>query len=510
MDTIKDKTFHPNTELIPVTKREKYGFYVFGFATEVFYSTAMGVAIPIILETLAANAGFDSKDLSKPCDTSKEYLCKVNLAGTWYDTSAFTLYTTAVSVAFQALVFVSLSSIADYGNLRKTMLLTTSTISAIVLILFLTVVKNEHFWLAAIYTIIGNVAFGASYVFYYAYVPTLTAYSPEVLEVDPTDENKFREVREEVGNEISSKGFGASYLAAVIHLAISAGIMIAISKVGPVETYPLQILCAFAGVWMLFFLLFAAKWLKSRPGAPLPEGENYLIYSWKQTFFTFTHVSTLTEAFLFLLAWFIMSDAVSTIVAVAVIFAKKDLQFQLFELLIAAIIVPIAAGIGCVFWNFIRSRFKLTTKTMILILSLLYCLLPLYGLIGLAPSISFGLKTKVEVYIFSAYHGFLLGAIQSFYRVLYSEMLPAGKENEFFGLYEITDKGSSWIGPLVVGAISDATGSIKYGFFFLLGSMLISIFIVWFVNPTRGVLQARNFEQKEKELHSQIKLDDLQ
>ncbi|KAJ9055796.1 Autophagy protein 22 [Entomophthora muscae] len=489
----------------PVSKHEKWGFYMFGFATEPFYATAMAVCIPIILETLSAEAGYEY-DLVTPCNVTGTYQCKVNFGGWWFDTSSFTLYVTAVSVAVQALVFISLSSIADYGNLRKPMLLGSASISALFSILFLTIVKSEHYWLAALYTIIANVSFGASYVFYYAYVPTLTQFSAEVMSALPSAASS---VREQVANEISGNGFAFGYLGAVINLAFSVGLIFLTKDVVPVSTYPLQLACAFTGVWMFVFMSATAKWLENRPGAKLPAGESYLLFSWKQIIFTLRNARHLSQAFMFLLSWFIMSDAVSTIVSIAIIFAKKNLGLTLSDLMMAALIVPLSAGAGCIFWARLRSLFKLSTKTMILIVTALYVTLPIYGLIGLTD-VGFGLVTKIEVFIFAVLHGFLLGAIQSFYRVLYSEMLPPGKENEFFGLYEITDKGSSWIGPLVVGAITELTGNIRHGFFFLVISMIIPFFITLNVDPALGIKQARAYEDKIKEQFSlHVGLEDM-
>ena len=45
------------------------------------------------------------------------------------------------------------------------------------------------------------------------------------------------------------------------------------------------------------------------------------------------------------------------------------------------------------------------------------------------------------------------------------------KESEFFAIYEISDKGSSWIGPLVVGALHGLTGNIRYSFVYLVSHM---------------------------------------
>jgi UMF1 family MFS transporter len=63
-----------------------------------------------------------------------------------------------------------------------------------------------------------------------------------------------------------------------------------------------------------------------------------------------------------------------------------------------------------------------------------------------------------EMYVLALYYGFLLGALQSFSRALFAELIPPGMESEFFGLYEITDRGSSWLGPVLVALCTDMLG----------------------------------------------------
>lgn len=77
-------------------------------------------------------------------------------------------------------------------------------------------------------------------------------------------------------------------------------------------------------------------------------------------------------------------------------------------------------------------------------------------------------------------------ATQSSCRVQFSELVPVGHEAEFFGLYEVTDKGSAWIGPLVIGAIRNGTGNLKNGFYFLIVFLLIPAFFFYWMNETSG------------------------
>ncbi len=71
------------------------------------------------------------------------------------------------------------------------------------------------------------------------------------------------------------------------------------------------------------------------------------------------------------------------------------------------------------------------------------------------------------------------------------------REAEFFSLYAITDKGASWIGPLVVGAITDNTHQPRYSFFFLMGSLIISWLIIMTVDIEKGRKDAADYLKED-------------
>jgi UMF1 family MFS transporter len=475
----------------PVTKKELWGFYSYGFGSEPFSAVVLAVTAPIILETLSAAISFDS-DTGGACDTSiPGYRCYFYLGAIYLTPASFALFVNAISAAIQAIVFIGISSLADHGNNKKKMLITSGLVCSVFLILLLAVNSTRLYWLAAICVIIGNISFGASYVFYYSYVPILTRYDKEVIDAfnnPELDELEKFSVTERVGNRVSSWGFVAGYLGAIIILIISA----LITFYMPNPIYSFQVAAAVSGVWYLIFILVTWKLLKSRPGPPLPKGESYLTYSWKTVFNTISKAQKLSQVFIFLLSWFIMSDALGSIAYIAVLFAKIELAATQVELFIAAFISPIMAVLGCIFWMYFQRFTKLRTKTMIILISVLYLVIPIIGVASIYIDSLF--TTIHELYIMAAYHGFLLGAIQSFNRSMFSDMLPVGKESELFGLYEITDRGSSWIGPLIVGAITNVSGTIRMGFFFLIVSMAIPIVLIMLVNSEKGKQQARAFE----------------
>jgi MFS transporter, UMF1 family len=69
---------------------------------------------------------------------------------------------------------------------------------------------------------------------------------------------------------------------------------------------------------------------------------------------------------------------------------------------------------------------------MLLILLTLNIATPIYGLLGFI--LPFGLKQKWEIFPVGIYYGVLYGAIQSFFRVLFAELIPKGRESEFFAV----------------------------------------------------------------------------
>ncbi|KAI9299057.1 MFS general substrate transporter [Neoconidiobolus thromboides FSU 785] len=480
----------------PLNRREEWGFYMFNFANEPFLLTVAGLASTVILEGLASGAAYEL-DLITPCNTKiTDYVCKVKFGVIWLDTSSYTFLISALAVAIQAVVFISIGAMADYGNLRKLMLFASSFVQAIAIILISSITSYDYYWVAAILIIIGNIGFGASNIFYYAYLPILTSSHPDVIQAKEDSNTNLSLIREKVSNTISGKGMAIGYLGGFIHLIISALFVLFAGAFGPVGSYPMQVVAALSGVWTIIFNIIPFLWLKNRSGNPLPKGENYLLHSWKQVGKTFRQIKNLSHLAIVLFSWFIMSDSLHTFLSMTVLLAKKEFKFLQYELLIANLVTPVTAFLGCLIFNQIIFRFKVSTKAMLIICCICYLVIPIYVLLGLIPNLPFS-KFKIEGYILMGYHGFFVGPIQSFYRVLFAELVPKGRESEFFSLFQIVGKGSSWIGPLVVGAITDYSGNLRIGYTFILASVLSSGLILMFLNVEKGKEQVKILVKKD-------------
>lgn len=85
----------------------------------------------------------------------------------------------------------------------------------------------------------------------------------------------------------------------------------------------------------------------------------------------------------------------------------------------------------------------------------------------------------VFFYILASAIGLVLGGSQALSRSLFSHLVPRGKEAEYFSAYEMSDRGLSWLGPLVFGLAYQLTGSyrdaiISLVIFFVIGSVLLA------------------------------------
>ena len=62
----------------------------------------------------------------------------------------------------------------------------------------------------------------------------------------------------------------------------------------------------------------------------------------------------------------------------------------------------------------------------------------------------------------------------------HATIIPVGRESEFFALFEITDKGTAWLGPLILSVVFNTTGSFQNFFinctFFYIGASILYFF----------------------------------
>ncbi|KAJ3210743.1 Autophagy protein 22 [Entophlyctis luteolus] len=505
----------PDVKHPPLSKEELNAFYLYSLATEPMTIVVFTALSSVVLQNLAAGAGKEASDHSLQCNyTVSGYSCVTNIAGAWIDPSSFSLYTTAASVLLQAFFFISLGALADHSSFRKKFMIAFMVCAVVACMSMVAVRDSWLFLLASIAVILAQLFFGASYCFYNSYIPVLSSVHWDVLSAP---EGERMQMYEKTMNTLSGISQVYGYCGAVGCFAVAGGTIFGLQTLSVssgfgdsgffdstgVSTYAMQFGIFITALWTLIGLYWPARFIRDRPYVSLPKGTNYITYSWKQVWGSVKKAKKMPNTFLMLLAWFVLSDGLTTVGSTTILFATNELGFSTTEILVLAIAAPLTAGGGNYLWLLVQRKWNVSTKRMLMSLLGLSILLPIYGLLGfVAP---FGLKWKWELFPAGVYYGMLLGGIQSFSRVMFGELIPRGKEGEFFSLYAITDKGSSWFGPLIVGAITDATHEIRYGFGFLLVMLCIPVGVLYCVDMEKGVRDAELFHAED--LDEQMRLE---
>ncbi|KAM3077098.1 Autophagy protein 22 [Clarireedia jacksonii] len=506
--------------------------------------------------THVANATVNA--LLKRAGGPDTHQCVVNVFGVELTTASFAMYTFSLSVFMQALALVSVSSVADHGNWRKKLLAGFGFIGSVSAMLFLLVVP-QIFVIGSILTVICVVCLGCSFVILNSYLPLLVLNHPTVAgdgthsngasssialqPLSPSDGNResgdsfhkqpFGKLDEsskvdstdlQLSTRISAKGVGIGYMAAVSVQVICIVILYVMNKAGMPSTIPLRTVLFFVGSWWLTFTIPSIMWLRDRPGPPLPtaiyEGGasirtclSYTAFAWKSLWKTVKVAVKLRQVLLFLVAWFLLSDALATISATAILFARTELQMGTVSVAMLSIVATTSGIVGATVWPILSKKFSLKTNQVIVCCLLLLEVVPLYGLLGYLPFIQAwgvgGLQRPFEIYPLGVVHGVVMGGLSSYCRSFYGRLIPPGSEAAFYALFAITDKGSSAVGPAIVGRIVDATGQIRPAFGFLAVLIALPIPMIWMVDVNKGqedairmagLMKAANYEHEDFEL----------
>jgi len=164
--------------------------------------------------------------------------------------------------------------------------------------------------------------------------------------------------------------------------------------------------------------------------------------SWK----TFRDILRRRELRRFLLAYFIYEDGVNTVIYFSSIFAAKTLGFPMTGLLLLYAAVQISALAGSLAWA--KPTDRLGPKFVVQVMLVQW---------ALVVAGTYFVQTRGQFFLVAMLAGTGLGAIQAASRAFMATLVPAGREGEFFGFYNLCGKSAAVLGPLVFGVVSAAT-----------------------------------------------------
>jgi len=429
-------------------KCEIRGWMLYDFANSAFSTTVVTTFLgPYLTKIIESQVG----------DKGSFTLLGIPIAA-----ESFFTYCVSLSVLLQVFVLPVLGAIADYSNLKKRMMLLFAVLGALCTIgLFF--ITGPLYLLGGLLFILANVAFGASIVFYNAFLP-------EIASEDQRD-------------KVSSRGWALGYIGGGLLLLLNLVLYQFGDKLGLDGALAVRISLASAGVWWLVFGYFAIGQLHER-GAQrqLPASETYLKIGFKQLAQTLREIRKYPMTLRYLIAYLLYNDGVQTVIVVSALFGAQELGMDSSSLILVVLMVQFMAFFGALLFGVIAG--KVGAKRAIVISLLIWS--------GIAVWAQLSLRSIPEFWLLAALVAVVLGGTQALSRSLFSQMIPREREAEFFSFYEISDKGTSWLGTLIFGLVTQLTGSMRTAIFSLIVLFVGGLALLLFVNVPRAIREAGN------------------
>lgn len=446
-------------------KREIFGWAMYDWANSVYYTTVVGVLIAPYLTGLAqADVCRDVPEIMRqnhPCLNG--VIFDLGFLGS-ITAKSLTSATTVIGVLIQAFLMIFLSAIAEYSNLKKTfmMILCYIGVAAACLMFF---IEGDNYLLGSVLLIIANVCVGASLVFYNAYLIDMTT--------------------EDMRDRVSAKGYAFGYAGGSIMLLANLLALNYAETLGVSQGLIVRFSLLAAGIWWGGFAIITFLTLKTHgTHREVPAGKNIFSVAFGEIRQTLREFFRLRYTLLFLVAYLFYNDGIQTVIYQASVFVdqelfiSKGLKTDPGFLLLLFLETQIVALIGALFWE--RVARKIGAKYTIIATLAWWS-----GVVIFAYAF---LNDKSQAWYLGAAIGFVLGGTQALSRSLYSQIIPKGREASFFSFYEISDKGTSWMGLLIFSAVVASSGSYRQAilaliFFFIVGGLLL------FFNPIEKAKQ---------------------
>ena len=484
-------------------KREIFGWAMYDWANSAFSTTVVTVFLGPYLTSIAKGAA-DAEGL-------------LHLLGIPIRFDSYFTYLISASVLLQVAILPILGALADYSHLRKQLMQFFAFLGAASTILMFTIRPGGHWW-AGLLFLVANVAFGASIVFYNSYLPNIAS--------------------EDRRDAVSSYGWAMGYLGGGLLLLLNLVMYLFSGKLGLDSSTVARISLASAGVWWLGFSLFTFTRLRPRHvPRPLPAGETYLTIGFKQLatligipqtsvavlmllplaipilillrvpvqfailpgagpiIILITFIArksrTLPEAMKYLAAYLLYNDGIQTVISVSAIFAANELGMGSTQLILVILMIQFVAFLGALGFNWIAS--KIGTKETILASLVVWSAVTIYAFAGLkSMAIVLGMEQRqLEFWVLGFVIALVLGGSQALSRSLFAQMIPQDQEAEFYSFYEISERGTSWLGTFAFGVVNQLFHSLRLGILSVIVFFIAGLILLPMVNVAKAMKEAK-------------------
>ncbi|MFG2348531.1 MFS transporter [Streptomyces phaeochromogenes] len=427
-DTVREQAADEAAE----RRREQRGWYVYDWACSVYSTSVLTVFLGPYL-TSVAKAAADADGFVHPL-------------GIPLRAGSFFAYCVSASVILSIFVMPLAGAAADRTGRKKPLLAVAAYLGAAATagMFFL---DGDRYLLGGLLLIVANASLAVSMVLYNSYLP----------QIAPPEER----------DAVSSRGWAFGYASGALVLVANLILYTAHDTFGVSEATAVRICLASAGIWWGAFTLIPLKRLRDRRTT---SSSGTSTHGWRQLAATVRDMRRQPLTLAFLLAYLVYNDGIQTVISQASVYGSEELGLDQSTLIVAVLLVQLLAVAGALGMGRLARTYGAKRTILGSLIAWTVTLGAGYFLPAGAP---------VWFFVLAAGIGLVLGGSQALSRSLFSHLVPPGKEAEYFSAYEMSDRGMSWLGPLLFGLTYQLTGSYRDAIislvaFFVLGFVLLA------------------------------------
>ncbi len=320
-------------------------------------------------------------------------------------------------------------------------------------------------WIALSTFVVANVCFELLYVVYNAFLPELAP-----------DEHMGR---------LSGKAWATGYAGGLLCLAVGLGVVgIEGTGYGPwlptADGFNVRATNLLVAGWFLVFAMPAFLWLRDRNLSRASATEGGLRGTVREVIRTLGHLRSYPDMLRLLIAHLVYNDAVLAIIGLAAVYMDKTLGMGFADIMVTAIGLNVAAGLGSFVFGWVEDRVGARTAivgSLVLLLA--------------GAILAVAIPTATAFRVAATLVGLGLGPNQSASRSLMARFAPADRRAEFFGIFSLSGKATAWVGTAAFGLLRDLTGSQRVALAPLALMLAVGLVLMLGVDQARGEAQAR-------------------
>lgn len=374
-------------------------------------------------------------------------------------------YTITLATILSAIVLLLVGAVADRSPRPTRLLGGFAWVGALAAsaMVFLT---GTNWELGVVLMVIATICLGSSTVVY------------DALLIRVSDEDER--------DKVSANAWAFGYLGGGLLLLINLVVLQFDEALGMDQATAVRVCLLSAGLWWGLFTIIPVYGLRRIRGvvaAPVDRSAGVVGGSLRQLGHTLRDLRNYPVTLTFLLAYLFYNDGIQTVIASASLYGTQELGFEQSQMLITILLVQFVAFGGA--WLFGRIAGVHGAKRTVFVGVLLWTGVVAFAYVVPAGAFTVWLVCGVLI-------GLVMGGTQALSRSMYSQLIPRGRESEYFSLYQMMERGTSWFGTLLFGLVYQFGGSYRYAIISVLIFFVIGAILLAKVDMRRGIREAGN------------------